>query len=179
MSTSIPPSRSTILLVEDEEPTRRALRGWLERDYDVISAADGLEALEALARYGRPPELILADVWMPRLDGVEMIRRVRQDPALHRVPVIFLTGQVSPQSMIDGLSVGARAYLTKPIDLDVLDWKVRRALTDPHGLLSIPPPRARRCRPMRALRPLRHLGAPLPTDGAGRSARIDAAEASP
>lgn len=133
-----PGQRARILVVEDDPSTRTALAQWLSHDYDVAVARDGLEGLEIATAQQPPPDLILADVWMPRVDGVEMVTRIKQIDALRRVPVIFLTGQTSPQSMIAGISAGARAYIPKPVDLDVLDRKVRSALRA--GRSTVPPP---------------------------------------
>jgi DNA-binding response OmpR family regulator len=115
-----------ILVVDDEEGTRRAIAIWLSVDYDVITAADGIEGLEVAAQ--NLPDLVIADVWMPRADGVMMVRRMKQIDALRHVPVIFLTGQTSVQSTVAGISAGAWAYLPKPIDPDILERKVRGAL---------------------------------------------------
>jgi DNA-binding response OmpR family regulator len=118
--------RPRILVVEDEDGTRNALAGWLVHEYDVVVARDGCEGLDVAS--AQRPDIVLTDVWMPRLDGIEMVKQMKGIDSLRRVPVIFLTGQTSPRSMIDGIAAGARAYLPKPIDLDVLDRKLRSAL---------------------------------------------------
>jgi len=123
---SQPCVRARILVVDDDDTTRTALEHWLAYEYDVVAAADGIEGLELATT--RAPDVIVTDVWMPRLDGVSMVRRMKEIEGLRRVPVIFLTGQTSPASFVAGISAGARAYLPKPIDLDVLDRKVRSAL---------------------------------------------------
>src|ERR1019366_9265519 len=106
--------------------TLKALAGWLSHEYDVVTAGDGIEGLaHAVAS---TPDVIVADVWMPRLDGVEMVRRMKQIETLRRVPVLFLTGQTTPASVMAGFPAGARAPLSKPVDLDLLDRKVRSAL---------------------------------------------------
>ncbi len=128
MSGAMIQTRARILVVEDDSSTRTALAGWLGHDYEVLTAADGLEGLQIATTHQPPPDLILADVWMPRLDGVGMVSRIKAIEALRSIPVIFLTGQTSPTSVIAGISAGARAYLPKPIDLDVLDRKVKSAL---------------------------------------------------
>jgi DNA-binding response OmpR family regulator len=115
-----------ILVVDDDEGTRHAIAAWLAGEYDVSTAADGIEGLQAVVR--RVPDLVIADVWMPRADGVTMVRRMKQIDALKHVPVIFLTGQTSVQSVVAGISAGAWAYLSKPIDPDLLERKVRSAL---------------------------------------------------
>jgi CheY-like chemotaxis protein len=117
-----------VLLVDDEEGIRDGLSTWLAQDYEVITAGNGLEALELLTHLERMPDVVVADVWMPCLDGINMVRQLRERPAGRHVPVIFLTGQTSVRSMIDGIASGARAYLTKPVDLDKLERKLRSAI---------------------------------------------------
>jgi CheY-like chemotaxis protein len=93
----------------------------------VTLAIDGIDGYEK-ANEQPLPDLIIADVSMPELDGIAMVRRIRENDALRRVPVIFLTGQMSPANVIAGLSVGTFAYLPKPTDSAVLEGKVKRAL---------------------------------------------------
>ncbi len=115
-----------ILVVDDDEGTLRAIAALLSGEYDVFTASDGVEGLQAAIVH--PPDLIIADVWMPRGDGVTMVQRIKQIEALRHVPVIFLTGQTSVHSVVAGISAGAWAYLPKPIDPDILERKVRGAL---------------------------------------------------
>jgi DNA-binding response OmpR family regulator len=122
---SVPVSKR-ILVVDDDDGTRRAIAILLSRDYDVITATDGIDGLDAAIR--ERPDLIIADVWMPGADGVLMVRRIKQNETLRHVPVIFLTGQTSVRSVVAGISAGARAYLPKPIDPDLLERKIRSAL---------------------------------------------------
>lgn len=128
MSTIPPSARARILLVEDEESTRTALAQWLRYEYEVVTAVDGLDALEIAVAMRPAPDVILTDVWMPRLDGVSMVKRLKEIESLRGVPVIFLTGQTSVQSVVAGIAAGARAYLPKPIELDALDRKLRSAI---------------------------------------------------
>jgi len=131
-----PAARPRILVIDDDESTRSALAQWLSYEYDVVTAKDGIDGLEAATVMTRP-DVILADVWMPRLDGVTMIRRIKAIEALRRVPVIFLTGQTSVHSVVAGIAAGAWAYLPKPVNLDVLDLKLRSALRHAG---TVPPP---------------------------------------
>ena len=127
-STRPPPgtAKKRILVVDDQDATRSAL-AWLLGDvYEVTTAADGAEGLE-LAQAIRP-DLVVADVWMPKMNGVQMVELMKAIPKLHAVPVIFLTGQDSPMSVISGIVAGARNYLVKPIDPALLEEKIRRAL---------------------------------------------------
>ena len=119
-------ARKRILVVDDDEGTRRAIAILLSGDYEVSTAADGIEGLEVAIR--ETPDLVVADVWMPRADGVLMVRRMKQIESLRHTPIIFLTGQTSVQSMVAGISAGAWAYLPKPIDPDILERKVKSAL---------------------------------------------------
>ena len=126
-----PPSHAlplkSVLVVDDDEDMRTALYNVLSPKYRVTLAIDGLDGY-LIANEHPPPDLIIADVSMPQLDGITMIRRIRENDALRRVPVIFLTGQMSPASVIAGLAVGTFAYLPKPPDRNVLENKVKRVL---------------------------------------------------
>jgi CheY-like chemotaxis protein len=116
-----------ILVVDDDEDARDAIATMLAPTYDVRFAVDGMDGY-ARAHEEPPPDLIIADVSMPGLDGITMVRRIRESDELRRVPVIFFTGQMSLQSMIAGLSVGTFAYLSKASVPEVLEKKVKRAL---------------------------------------------------
>jgi DNA-binding response OmpR family regulator len=122
--------RKRILVIDDDEGTRTAIMRLLFIDYDVTVAADGIEGIQR-ATDSPAPDLIITDVWMPRLDGVEMVKRMKRIPSLARTPVIFLTGQTSTESVVAGISSGARHYLAKPVDPDELETKVRKALGGP------------------------------------------------
>jgi DNA-binding response OmpR family regulator len=119
-----------ILVVDDDAGTLHAIAALLSGDYEVSTATDGIEGLQGAIQL--LPDLVIADVWMPRADGVTMVRRMKQMDALKHVPVIFLTGQTSVQSVVAGISAGAWAYLPKPIDPDILERKVRSALARFH-----------------------------------------------
>lgn len=110
--------------MDDEEAARDALYQALCAEYDVVVAGDGVEGADLAAKL--PPDLIVSDVSMPRLDGIGMVRRIRAELG-RKVPVIFLTALDSPRAVIDGISAGARHYLTKPVNLSDLERRVRRA----------------------------------------------------
>jgi two-component system, chemotaxis family, chemotaxis protein CheY len=121
------PVRKCILVVDDDEDLRDAVAMVLSPSYDVRFAVDGMDGYTKA--HDRPrPDLIIADVSMPGLDGITMVRRIRESDELRRVPVIFFTGQMSPESVIAGLSVGTFAYLSKTSAPGVLESKVKRAL---------------------------------------------------
>jgi DNA-binding response OmpR family regulator len=122
---SVPPRRKRILLVEDEIAAGDALAHLLGERYDVVVARDGVEGAEMAAK--SPPDLIVTDVTMPRLDGVAMVRHIREQQGL-KVPVIFLTALDAPIAVIAGIAAGARHYMTKPVDINDLERRIGRAL---------------------------------------------------
>jgi two-component system OmpR family response regulator len=102
--------------VDDEADIGALLSTALGRvGYDVATACDGMDALAAIAAL--PPDLVILDVRMPRLDGLETLKRLRADPATTRVPVIMLTTRAEAADRLEGLSHGADDYLAKPFDL--------------------------------------------------------------
>jgi CheY-like chemotaxis protein len=119
-------ARRWMLIVDDEPAIRAALAGWFERDYDVALACDGNEGIAGATI--RVPDIIVTDVWMPNLDGISMVHRIKEVEQLARVPIVFLTGRTAPESVAAGFSVGAVSYLAKPVDLDLLDAEVLAAL---------------------------------------------------
>ena len=119
--------RKCILVVDDDEDLRDGMAMLLSPSYCVRVAVDGMDGYTKAHDQPRP-DLIIVDVSMPGLDGISMVRLIRESDALWRVPVIFFTGQMSPQSVMAGLSVGTFAYLSKTSAPGVLEDKVRRAL---------------------------------------------------
>ncbi|MBL9199422.1 MAG: hybrid sensor histidine kinase/response regulator [Opitutaceae bacterium] len=106
-----------ILVVDDQPVNVQLLKRKLEREsIRVTTAASGAEALESV-RAARP-DLILLDVMMPDMDGLEVCSRLQADEQTRGIPVIFITARTGKESRIEGLSVGAVDYITKPIDLD-------------------------------------------------------------
>jgi len=104
---------TTILIVDDEPNILDLVRFTLEdAEVRVVEASDGVEAL-ALARRLRP-DLILLDVHMPRLDGLEACRQIRRDPALAQTPIVMLTAAGQEADRARGREAGADEYLTKP-----------------------------------------------------------------
>ena len=114
-----------VLVVDDEPAVRRALERALRLDsYDVSLAADGEEALDALA--AGAPDAVILDIAMPRLDGLEVCRRMRQ--AGDRTPVLMLTARDAIDDRVKGLDVGADDYLVKPFALRELQARLRALL---------------------------------------------------
>ncbi len=116
-----------ILVVDDLEPNRRLLQVRLEADYyQVETAEDGPEALDLA--FANPPDLVLLDVMMPKMDGFEVCRRLKADPRCAHVPVIILTALDQREDRIRGLEAGADDFLSKPFDDAVLRARARNLL---------------------------------------------------
>ena len=121
-----------ILLADDERDLVWAVEHSLRHDgYQVLAACDGAEAL-ALARRQRP-DLIILDVVMPGLDGLQVCRKLRQDPSLAATPILFLTVRSSIEARISGLDEGGDDYLVKPFDLGELKARIRALLRRDHS----------------------------------------------
>jgi two-component system sensor histidine kinase/response regulator len=124
-------SDSHILVVEDDEKSRRLLRDFLEAyGYQMSEAVDGEEALSVIN--AKPPDLILLDVMMPKMDGFEVCRRLKENEQTQMIPVLLVTALSDRADRLRGISVGATDFITKPIDtLEVL-FRVRNALRTKH-----------------------------------------------
>ena len=115
-----------ILVVEDDQPLRRLLVRYLrEGGYVVDEAEDGAEALTRMS--AEVPDVVLLDMVMPGVTGPEFMAACRNDPRLAPVPVVVLSG--APADEFSASQLGARAYLMKPIDLDVLRAVIDRVTT--------------------------------------------------
>jgi len=119
------PTRFKILVVEDDAQIVRVLRLELEHEgYEVETASDGLTGLEKALK---EPDLVVLDVMLPKMDGLEICRRVR---AKSRVPIIMLTAKDRIAERVGGLDIGADDYLTKPFSIEELLARVRARLRE-------------------------------------------------
>ena len=122
-----------VLVVDDDRAVRESLRRSLEfNGYAVTLAADGAEALASIA--GMPPDALVIDVMMPRLDGIETTRALRT--AGNDLPILVLTARDSVGDRVEGLDAGADDYLTKPFALDELLARLRAMLRRVHPATS-------------------------------------------
>jgi PleD family two-component response regulator len=116
-----------ILVVDDHEDNIELLRARLEaRGYEVYGANDGQEALDQVGQLC--PDLILLDVMMPKMDGMEVVRRLKSNPNLPFIPVIMQTALDSTENKVEGLDAGADDYITKPINFAELEARVNSLL---------------------------------------------------
>lgn len=106
----------TILVIEDDEFVREiTLKILMHKGFTAIGAEDGEAGIELIRQL--LPEVILCDINMPRLNGFEVLKQVRQDPTMANTPFIFLTANTSEEDIAYGLALGADCYLKKPITL--------------------------------------------------------------
>jgi diguanylate cyclase (GGDEF)-like protein len=118
---------SRILIVDDNQDSLEILRARLESwGYRTQTASDGEEALAKIDV--SPPDLILLDIMMPRMDGMEVARRVKGNPSLPFIPIIMETALATTESKVEGLDSGADDYITKPIDFAELKARVNSML---------------------------------------------------
>jgi putative two-component system response regulator len=126
----------TVLVVEDDASNRALLTHLLEREgFFVLAIADGREAVEAVATAG--PDLVVLDVGLPGIDGFELTRRLRLDPAYATLPILLLTGRSDPADVITGLDAGADDFITKPFSQPELIARIRSALRLRHALVGM------------------------------------------
>jgi diguanylate cyclase (GGDEF)-like protein len=119
--------KKRILVVDDHEDNIELLRARLEaRGYEVEGASDGQAALDAVTR--TCPDLILLDVMMPKMDGMEVVKRLKANKALPFIPVIMQTALDSTENKVEGLDAGADDYITKPINFAELEARVNSLL---------------------------------------------------
>jgi two-component system cell cycle response regulator DivK len=116
-----------VLVVEDNERNRKLVRTILEfRGYDVVECEDGEPSLE-LARLHKPV-LVLMDIQLPRMNGVEALKRLRADPDTNAIPVIAVTASVTPSERERVVCAGFNAYISKPIDVATFGPMVDKAM---------------------------------------------------
>ena len=120
-------SRKRILVVEDDEAVRKLITKALASRYEIVDAADGLIATELLS-VGTAPDLVIADIMMPHVDGLTLTRLMKNDPRLSRVPVLFLTARTGADAMIRGIQAGAKHYMEKPFVVANLVARVHQIL---------------------------------------------------
>jgi DNA-binding response OmpR family regulator len=116
------------LLVVDDEPlvARSVSRMLQDAGFTVEVAGSGEEALEQMSR--ERPDMVVLDIIMPGMDGIEVCRRIRADPYLALTPILFLTAKGRPQDIVSGLDAGGDDYLTKPFDVVELPARARALL---------------------------------------------------
>jgi DNA-binding response OmpR family regulator len=129
--------RASVLIVEDEAKLARAIALYLSpRGYEVRTAAHGAEALEQVS--AARPDVIVADIMMPVMDGYTLCRRLRSDPRSCTIPFLFLTAKDEDIDRIRGLKIGADDYLAKPCDLEEINARIQALLARVEAARRLP-----------------------------------------
>ena len=123
-----PTATHSILLIDDERETVALLERNLINDFRVLKAYDGAEGLRVAA--SSLPDIIVCDMMMPQLDGLEFLRALRNDKKLKHIKVIIFTGQTSDEERIAAYDAGADAFLTKPVSLKLLRVRIDRLIAE-------------------------------------------------
>ncbi len=115
--------RPVVLVADDEPDMRRFLRTQLDADYDVLEAADGLQAMEKATQF--LPDIILLDMMMPEMDGLDVCRELRKHEETAAVPIILLTARADEETKFNALELGANDFLAKPFSSTELHARIR------------------------------------------------------
>lgn len=121
-----PVNQCMVLVIEDNRDIASYIGNLLSDRYSVAYAANGEEGLQRAIDL--VPDLIITDLMMPGMDGLELCRRVRADEVVNHIPIIVVTAKVSEQERVEGIEAGADAYLSKPFNVDELRTRVERLL---------------------------------------------------
>ncbi|MCI1779628.1 MAG: response regulator, partial [Bacteroidales bacterium] len=113
----------TILITEDNTDMRNYLKTLFDKDYEIITATDGRTAYEKLSE--RKTDLVISDIMMPGIDGIELCKKIKTNIEFSHIPVILLTAKVDPVDKIEGYRNFADAYIEKPFDEDILKTQVK------------------------------------------------------
>jgi CheY-like chemotaxis protein len=122
---------ATILVVDDDEWSRNlCLTILTQENYETMFAADGIKALNLLRKHKRKPNLILMDMMMPHMNGIETTRRIKSIERFSAIPIIMVTGNSDKNVVISCLMAGAADFVVKPFNRDTLLHKIRKFLKD-------------------------------------------------
>jgi signal transduction histidine kinase/ligand-binding sensor domain-containing protein/DNA-binding response OmpR family regulator len=113
-----PKTKYRVLVVEDEDEIREYIKNELASEYKIMESSNGKKALELALT--ESPDLIISDVMMPEMDGITLARKVKQNININHIPIILLTAKATPENKIEGLDIGADAYISKPFNTEVL-----------------------------------------------------------
>ncbi|RFS19282.1 response regulator [Chitinophaga silvatica] len=122
----------TILLVEDNEDFRFYIKDNLKEHFNIIEAGDGKAGWQkALSEH---PDLIVSDISMPEMNGIDLCRKIREDSRTHFIPLILLTAMAGEQQQLEGLQTGASDYITKPFNAEILISKISNLLSQQEAI---------------------------------------------
>lgn len=119
--------KKTVLIAEDNDEVRKFIFNVLKDDYNIVEFANGKEAVAYLEK--EIPDLIVSDIMMPEMDGLELCKYVKTNESTNHIPVVLLTAKASTDNKIEGLANGADAYISKPFSIKVLKLSIENLLS--------------------------------------------------
>jgi signal transduction histidine kinase/ligand-binding sensor domain-containing protein/DNA-binding response OmpR family regulator len=128
-------SNSLVMVIDDDMDMMRFTADHLGESFSVITAHDGLEGLEKVRQY--MPDLIITDIIMPGMDGLELCTRLKSDIVTSHIPVILLTSRSEAEDFLEGMEYGALDYIAKPFDIELLEAKVRNLIHNQERLKKL------------------------------------------
>lgn len=123
----VPLQKETLLVVDDNHDMRRYIRSLLQKEYKLFEAENGVKAMEILEKHH--VDLIISDLLMPEMDGLEFSKRVKENLATSHIPFLILTAVHSEENEKKCYSIGVDEYLCKPFDADIFKYRIRNILT--------------------------------------------------
>jgi signal transduction histidine kinase/ligand-binding sensor domain-containing protein/DNA-binding response OmpR family regulator len=119
-------TKACVLIVDDDEEIRKYICQELAAEYHMMESANGKEALTILLN--KTPDLIISDVMMPEMDGITLCRKIKQNVNINHIPVVLLTAKSEEEDNLEGLGIGADAYLVKPFNMEILRKTVQNII---------------------------------------------------
>ncbi|RLD91321.1 MAG: two-component system response regulator [Bacteroidetes bacterium] len=119
--------KRTILVIDDEQSIRMLLENFLGKEFEIVTKNDGLEGIKFLEE-GNLPDLIVADIQMPNMDGYEFLENAKASGFFNHIPVIMLSGNESSKERIKSLRLGADDYMVKPFNPEELYLRIKNIL---------------------------------------------------
>ena len=126
VATEVKDEAATLLIVDDNDEFRQFLAGELAQQYHILQAADGEQALQVIAKNN--VDLVISDVMMPRIDGMELCKRIKLDISTSHIMVVLLTARTAEEIKIEGFRAGTDDYLSKPFNMEMLELRIEHLL---------------------------------------------------
>ncbi|MBD5358661.1 MAG: substrate-binding domain-containing protein [Bacteroides sp.] len=127
--------KPTLLVIDDSRDIQTLIENQFSGEYNVITASDGMQGLKMAVKY--VPDIILCDVMMPVMDGMECVKRLKEEVSTSHIPVLMLTACSLDEQRVEGYDRGADAYLSKPFNLEVLSARCRNLLANRRRIKEI------------------------------------------
>lgn len=128
-------SKPSLLLIEDNEDFRFYLKDNLKDSYHVLDAINGMEGWRQILTH--VPDLVVSDIMMPEVSGIELCKKIKNDPRTSHIPVILLTARHADEQRLEGFQSGADDYITKPFSFEILELRIRNLISQRDSLRKV------------------------------------------